>query len=411
MNIVGGKSEKVTKNTKFDFFSSGSYGCTMHPNISCRGNVNPSNTKNILSKLTIDDVYSNNEYKIGQILKNLKSENKIENEIFLNHMIYVTKKCDIKKNKSEINKRKYKCNIINETKKKSENHYVLMYMKYLDSNEFSKVLKNTYNKANVAKLLLKYYFFTIKMISFLCQHKIVHHDLHLSNLLVEKETNNLYMIDFGHAIHVDPILNQDVDLNDDQVSSLFHAFDPSWPYWPIEYHVLSFYIFKGKQLNMKDIIYIVDHYYDNVRLFKHIYSGKKLLQYKAHVVNFIKMKFMNKIPIKEKALRIIHDSWKTWDLYQTNYLMLSSLLHYKIDFSESLIQICKIGLHYDASMRYDSEFYMNRIIELLKSFTSQDQYTKKNAYETMESEEQNEKEVKMSNTFFEESIMTYPKTV
>jgi hypothetical protein len=48
-----------------------------------------------------------------------------------------------------------------------------------------------------------------------------------------------------------------------------------------------------------------------------------------------------------------------------------SLIHYDIDFSEELKDLCKMGLHYDANMRYDASFYSKRLMELLLDFNQE----------------------------------------
>jgi hypothetical protein len=371
MELEGGKSKPLSKKTKFDFFSSGAYGCTTHPKISCEGDVDANSKSKTLSKLSLIDAYSKNEYEIGEFFNSLQGNSQYQK--YLSHLLYVKKHCDIMKKKISINQNKYSCKIIEKSKNSHHQKFMLMYMDYVESTELSKVLKRTKSKKGIIKLLLKYYYFSMTMIEFLCSHHIVHHDLHLSNFLVEKESKKLYMIDFGHALQINKLVpSNGEEINHDYAYKLLHDFDATWPYWPIEYHVLAYYYYENEELTTKTIREIVDDYYDNVKLFRYIYSDQKLKTYKSKVVDFIKEKYMqSKKSLKEKIVEIIKESWNTWDLYQTNYLMMLSLIHYDIDFSEELKDLCKMGLHYDAKMRYDASFYSKRLMELLLDFNQE----------------------------------------
>ena len=406
MELEGGKNKPLSKKTKFDFFSSGSYGCTSYPEISCDGGVDNKNKSSSLSKLTLNDAYSNNEYEIGKIFKSLKMYP--EHEKYLKHILYVNKRCSIDKQKVSINKKKYKCKIIEKTKNSHHNKFMLLYIDYLQSTEFSKVLKRTKTNKSLIKLLLKYYLFMIKMIEYLCSQNIVHHDLHLSNILVEKNTDSFYIIDFGHGLMIDKLIDSQGKINEEYANRLLHDFDPTWPYWPIEYHILTYYYYENKQLSIEKIKEIVDEYYDNVKLFHKLYNNNQLKKYKSKVVDFIKEKFMNDDSIDEKIVSIIKDSYKTWDLYQTNYLMLSSLFRYEINFSNELISLCKNGLHYNSALRYDPSFYNEQLVILLKSFNNKHPESKKTIYDEIEEININ-KDISLTTSFLKEVTMTFKR--
>ena len=321
-------------------------------------------------------------------------ESQTHHQKYLNHLLYPRKRCDINKKKVSINKNKYSCKVIEKNKDSHHNKFMLLYMDYLPSTEFSKVLKRTKSKKGIIKLLLKYYYFSMTMIDFFCKQNLVHHDLHLSNILVEKDTKKMYIIDFGHGLQINKLLVPgDNKINDDYAFKLLHDFDASWPYWPIEYHILTFYYYEKQELTLSQIKEIVDEYYDNVKLFQLIYTEKRLKTYKSKVVDFVKGKYMNdKKTIHEKIVQIITESWQTWDLYQTNYLMYASLIHYDIDFSEELKDLCKMGLHYDFSLRYDASFYTQRLMNLLVDFNQEG-----SKYKSMLSDSSDDVELNINN--------------
>lgn len=342
----------------YDFFSSGSYGCTMFPNMRCDGIKTKRIYPRHMSKLSIKGFYSENEYNIGQKLLALK-KNKQHNSI-LEHMNFMEKKCEIKKKKIHVNTEKYDCSILDSDKYKSERDFVLFKTKYIQSSEISSYL----NKNFSVKLMLRYYYFMLKCIQFLLKHDILHHDMHMSNVLIDTKYE-FHLIDFGIAIDYKKCFNSG-KLNMEYIKNILIVFDPSWNYWPIEYHILCYFVFRKTELTKKELEKIVETYYGKNKVFNKYFKNMK--NYKKAVVDFYSKKYVNNDNIEKHIKEILETSYHTWDLYQVNIILLILIDLYDIKEMHNIIDLCKIGLHYDASKRYNIDFFLKTFISVLRNY-------------------------------------------
>lgn len=346
------------KYNNYDFFSSGSYGCTMFPNMRCDGIKTKRKNPHYMSKLSVEGFYSHNEYNIGQKLMDLK-QRKVHDSI-LDHINFMEKKCQIKKQKIHVNTDKYDCGILDSNKYDEKDNFVLLKMQYIPSSEISSYL----NKNFSVKLMLRYYYFTLKCIQFLLKHKILHHDLHMSNIIID-ENKEFHLIDFGIAIDYNKCFVNG-ELNMDYVKNILIVFDPTWNYWPIEYHILCYFVFENSELTEKVLEKIINSYYNKNKVFNKYYKNMK--NYKKIVLDFYRKKYVNKSPKKKHIKEILENSYHTWDLYQVNYILLVLINLYDIQEMDNIINLCKIGLHYDVSKRYNIEFFLKNFISILKTY-------------------------------------------
>ena len=371
----GGKSKpKILRKqyNNYDFFSSGSYGCVMYPKMKCDG-FKSSYTTKYISKLTIKDKYSENEYAIGQKLLKLKEKKNYTK--LLDSINFVEKKCSIEKNKVNLNKRKHKCKIL--YPKYKSNDYELFYLKYIPSIDISTYL---YHQSNKIQIIYRYYSFVLECIKYLEKNDVIHHDLHASNVIVD-EKENYHLIDFGIAIDLTRCYI-DGDLNISYLKTILLGYDPSWLFWPIEYHILGHFLYNNENLTSDVLKDIIDTYYKNNIVFKKYFSNLKL--YKTKVYNFMKKKYINKIPIRDHIKSILDNSCHTWDLYQLNYLILDIMELYNIQENDALISLCKNALHYNYEMRFDVNFYISQILLILNKNKTEKflAYTTENIHKT-----------------------------
>ena len=170
---------------KESFYSSGSYGCVFYPKVNCTSkNIK---NKNMISKVSLLDFYSKNEYNISNIIKSIKINN--DNTPF----IYVEQKCLLKKKQiSNLNK-KFDCAIFK--KKRKIKKYVIFYLKYIKSDEVSNYFSENFSLTN----FFNFYIFVLKYINILNINNIIHKDLHFGNVLIDNN-NDFHIIDFGLSI-------------------------------------------------------------------------------------------------------------------------------------------------------------------------------------------------------------------
>ena len=349
---------KTKQYNNYDFFSSGSYGCTMFPNMRCDGLKTRRSNPHYMSKLSVDGFYSENEYNIGKKLMEIKE--KKGHDSILEHMNFMEKKCQIKKRKIHVNTEKYDCSILDSDRYDNDKNFVLLKMKYIPSKEISSYLKKNFS----VKLMLRYYYFTLKCIQFLLKHKLLHHDLHMSNVIIDNN-KEFHLIDFGIAIDYKKCFKNH-ELNMEYIKNILIVFDPTWSYWPIEYHILCYFVFENKQLTKNELENIINSYYNKNRVFNKYFKNMK--NYKKLVYEFYSNKYINKTNIHNHIKEILETSYHTWDLYQVNYILLILINLYNIHEMDNIINLCKIGLHYDVSKRYNIEFFLKNFISILKKY-------------------------------------------
>jgi serine/threonine protein kinase len=333
------------------FFSSGEYGCAIYPRIKCNNVKKSKKDSRMISKVTIQDFYSENEYAIGKILKKVNT---------MGYFIPIEKKCSISKKKITSINSKYDCKATqkHETGKK----FILLYSKFDPSDQLSDII-GSYTKD--IKLIYKFYLFTLKCIDILIQNNIVHHDLHLGNIILNKN-NDFKLIDFGLSIMYDKVKNEDGSINHHYLEQILITFDDTWCYWSIEKHLLNYLVFKKKMLNEEVIEEIVDHYYGKNKVFNLLYNNNELKQYKKKI-KYHYLELLSGLSFEDSMMKILDESYKTWDLYQLSYLMIYLLQDKLDDIVISLfVDIFKKNLHYDYKRRLNVGQLLKLNLEVLR---------------------------------------------
>ena len=349
------------------FFSSGVFGCTHYPNMKCDGKQNNFNHKNknpLISKLTAYDNTAKNEYLIGKKLKHL--QNKKNSPI-----VVVESKCKIKKKAVKRITKKYEdCDTI--VKKSRSDEYVLFYSKYFQSETAFEYIRNDKSVLR----LFRVYFFSLKVISLLCKNNVVHMDFHFNNLIHDKQ-NNFHLIDFGLAFDLDKFYknNNKNKIDKKSLRSVLHTHNPEWLHFPIEIHILSFFVFKGRPLSESRLSFIIDQHYDAIvsetKAFDIIFDD--LTTYKYSVYEHYSKKFVNQKPIEEHIMNIVSNAWNTWDTYRIARNIIRKL-HSINDGRVTTMFKKKVidSLHFDYKKRPSAESLVkdNFLLHLDKSFNS-----------------------------------------
>ena len=176
----------------------GSYGCVYYPGIDCKANYNK-NSKYV-TKIQESDNASKNEIYISKIIrKNIKDYDK--------YFIVIVKHCKISVNKLHDKQSNLfnQCEFLENTNYlfyRNTNSIYLTYSRYLQGSEFLLYYNQYYNKRfeylDYVGIIENY-----RRLNYSCNllssNKIVHNDMHSSNLMIKKSNNNIYIIDFGLA--------------------------------------------------------------------------------------------------------------------------------------------------------------------------------------------------------------------
>lgn len=290
------------------FIASGAYGCIYHPPYDCKGA--DLKDKTLLSKLVKNDFTSKTEFEIPKLLKNEKG------------FLVMKKKCNI--TSTAIKKMEKGCELLDKDPK-IEKEYILMYSTFINGIELVDYIKKdfTINK------LMKTFFFLCNQIEIMINHKIIHHDLHFGNILYNYNTKKLVIIDFGLSINSSQFyLNN--NLNYPYLKEAIFKYTPSWKYFSLEEHLLSYLIHEGSidEDVIKETlkIYLDNHTICNVPNFCAKYIETSINYFKKYV----------KKP-KEYVIRKFLSYWNTWDYYKISLHILKIYYKLKIHYDELLM--------------------------------------------------------------------------
>lgn len=351
------------------FFSQGTYGCVNFPPIKCKGIKVPKKT---ISKLGICDFFSKNELFIGKLLKQIENVNKNvkSSKIF----VYYNNSCNIKKKKIEPYKDFYdKCNLLHT--KKSKKNFTLLYGPYVPhSIQLSKYLNTNFSWNKI----FLFYNFALKVCRILKYYKIIHYDIKSSNILVSNHQINehgivsnepsFHLIDFGMSISIDKaLLNGSLNL---KYLHHFLFFSPSFNYWSIEHHILSYYIDYNMELSLEKLNEIISKLCNNNYVLEEVTNMK---EYKIEIFEFYKKKLIQQMSIKERIEELFLSSYETWDMYSMCYLCLSCIYKNKLSQDiqcSSFIDILQKGIHYDYKQRPSISEHIDKFEGFLMTYSS-----------------------------------------
>ena len=207
--------------------------------------------------------------------------------------------------------------------------------------------------------IFKLYVFLLNSIKILIKTNIIHKDLHLGNIIINKETKQFNLIDFGLSIDT-TLFYKSNELDYTYLKNIYIDYDPSWHYWPIENHILCFYLYKKKQLDEQSLKEMIKSFLNKNTVLSRLYSIHDLTN---KMFLFLKNKYINDITIEDKIKDILDHSWKTWDLYQISYILLYIFTLEDIKNINSFKNILVQTIHYDYEKRPNlngliSDFYM-----------------------------------------------------
>ena len=260
--------------------------------------------------------------------------------------------------------KQHRCGIIDKYDDRDyDNSFVLMYSKYIRSVP----VRNLFDENTNLLLLISYMSFIYKKLYVLQSYGLCHHDLHFKNVIVslkDGETNEkdllkllktpdslsrrFYIIDYGITIDSNKFYSAAFgnELNIPYLKDLFIEFDPTWKYWPIDYNILCYCLFREKPITERKINDIIKFNIEHNTIFSSLpkkfgdeYLEKSIVYYK---------KYANQNP--QKVVKDLLKFWNTWDSYQVCVTMMSTMFMYNED-NYDLICLCLLGIHYNPENR------------------------------------------------------------
>ena len=254
------QNHNITNNIENKLIGQGSYGCVYKPGLDCNGNTN--SKKKIVSKITILEPSTINEFKISFLVKQIAN--------YHTRFCPILKKCNVSFNKilNTLNENANDCELLNKIYNKK---YVLLYLNYIPGNLSLKEFLYKSFKTNYSIFYPEMFnslMYSLTSVLLLNSKNIIHNDLHSSNIVYNTQTNKPIIIDFGLSYLTNDFYKyNNQNLNLITISKYFFYS-----------YVSDFktFIFLPEKLFFSFIVNNNYSYYDNIKQFKSNYQ-KNLL--------------------------------------------------------------------------------------------------------------------------------------
>lgn len=368
------KSAVATRVNNGIFFESGSYGCVRYPQIKCSGKlmsktqINKSNQNNLMSKISEINFYSLNELEVGNYLNEKKSET--TDELF-DTWVYVIKSCSIQRKKLNKDFEYDQCPKIQKynakKNKKEDNEYMLLYTKFVESENYINYLNKDFGIYKIFKL----YYYQLSCAQLCDEFNMNHQDMHLQNILVDKN-ENFYLIDFGLSMLRSKFYTDSSKetLDVEYLKKILVAYQPSWAKLPVDYHICAYFIYENKVLDESTLDHIIESNMKKNDVF--LQFEPQMIIYKKKMFSHYHNLYVNKPNIHNCVKHILENYCPTWDVYQINFISLYLLKSYIENHSMILdyIRMCKNGIHYDSKTRGTAQKYKKISSKLFQDYHS-----------------------------------------
>ena len=329
------KDRKKEKEKETKLISQGSFGCIFYPAIECDGSI--SKNKKYASKLVKNNKTDMNEYLIGKMIKNIK--------LYEYYYAPVINMCSI--NLAKIDKRERDmCKIIraknsgNSSFVDSNNSYAIMKIPFIENisviDYFTQV---NMDKKEILTYILYSYDYLMQNIKTLNENGIIHFDLKISNMLIEKSKKIPIIIDFGLSIPVS-------DIRPETYKKYFYAYSPKYYIWCIDIHIIC-YLVKVNPVLTKDALedLITEYVENNIGL--KIFSDTFMQRFKDTAMDYYTKLIINTGASRDEIIKKLLKYINTWDSYSLSVMFLcfiqfisfNGFIHNKliIEFSKILL--------------------------------------------------------------------------
>ena len=320
--------------------SQGTFGCIFYPAIECDGSV--SKNKKYASKLVKNNKTDLNEYLIGKIIKRIK--------LYEYYYAPVVNMCSI--NLAKIDRRERDmCKIIRDKKypgmgmgagtdTMSASSYAIMKIPFIENISIIDYFTHPdTDKKEILTYILYSYDYLLQNIETLNKNGIIHFDLKLSNILIEKSKKIPIIIDFGLSIPLD-------DIRPETYKKYFYAYSPSYYIWCIEIHIICYLVKVNPVLTKDALVELVNEYVKNNIGLK-IFSDAFVWRFRDTAVDYYTKHIIDTGATRDEIIKKLLKHIQTWDSYSLSlmflcfiqFISLGGFIHNKliIEFSKVLL--------------------------------------------------------------------------
>jgi len=290
--------------------SEGGYGCVFLPYVTCKGKT----TKNFdyISKIEVKNFSSDNEIKIGKIIKQIPR--------FYYYFVPAIYHCDI--NISEFKNTDIdKCRLF---KRSSANStpFILLKMPFIGYKKqiisYSDYIVQKLNDRELLLNLIDSYQHLLFSVELLVNNAICHFDLNENNILFSQTRNTPLIIDFGLSIPMKT-------LNAENYSNYFYIYIPEYYYWPLEVHYINFLLHESSEPTYQDMVTMAQRYMkENTPLIQN-FSKSFLQKFETACVEILDDYRLKSLQIEDLLI-----FWKSWDNYALSIMYLRILFYLNI---------------------------------------------------------------------------------
>jgi hypothetical protein len=291
----------------------GAYGCLYHPGLRCSGAA--MDDVRYATKLVVRDAVAANEVAVGNAVKNIVN--------YSVNFVPVIDTCVVnlakvrKGNPHELDK----CDVVIQQPKPKPT-FLLMKMPYIESLYFYDYIgRMGDNKKKIISCMFDTYTYLMESIERLVEHRIVHHDLKLQNILINLKTDTPIVIDFGLSILVG-----DKPQTAEFWKLHFYKYAPDYYVWPLETHVINYLcnVAAADALTRADVETVCEAYVnanEALRIFSKGFRARYLKACVDHCSRWVGVQ-------RDAACAGLIAGWATWDNYSLSiaYLQIIGII-------------------------------------------------------------------------------------
>jgi serine/threonine protein kinase len=296
-------------NTGTKLISQGTFGCIFYPAIECDGSV--SKNKKYASKLVKNNKTDINEYLIGKVIKSIK--------LYEYYYAPVINMCSI--NLAKIDKRERDmCKIIRDKKysgtgTEPASSYAIMKIPFIENiSIIDYFTQPDTDKKEILTYILYSYDYLLQNINTLNKHGIIHFDLKLSNILIEKSKKIPIIIDFGLSIPI-------TDIRPETYKKYFYAYSPSYYIWCVEIHIIC-YLVKVNPVLTKDALVDLINEYVQKNIGLKIFSDAFVRRFRDTAVDYYTKLIVDTGATRDEIIKKLLKYIRTWDTYSLSLMFL-----------------------------------------------------------------------------------------